>query len=59
MTALISGLINDLDKVTKTKRSQSLFIVSDCSGWSKWIFMSPTGQLLEGRLCSQEGQPDA
>ena len=44
MTAPVSWLINDLDKVIKTKSSQSLF------GLSKWIFISPTRQTNPGRL---------
>ena len=41
MTAPVSWLINDLDKVIKTK---------DCNGLSKWIFISPTRQTNTGRL---------
>ena len=57
MTALMSGLINDLDNVIKTKRVLKVCLVSDCSGLSKWIFMSPTRQTSPGGcLCKQEGQ---
>ena len=41
MTALMNGLVNDLDKVMK-KRVVKVCLVIDCSGLSKWIFMSPT-----------------
>ena len=41
INAPMSALINDLDKV---------FLVSDCNGLSKWIFMSPIRQTNPGRL---------
>ena len=52
ITTPVSGLINDLDKVMKTKilRVDKVCLVSDCSGLSKWIFMSPTRQTKSGRL---------
>ena len=49
MTASVSGLINDLDRVIKTKSTQSLF-GSDCNGLSKWIFISPARQTNPGWL---------
>ena len=49
MTAPVSGLINDLDKVMKIMSSQ-VCLVSDCSGLSKWIFISPPRQTNPGGL---------
>ena len=48
MTALMSGPINDLNKVIKSKSSK-VCLVSDSSGLYKWIFMSPTIQTSPGR----------
>ena len=52
MTTLMNGPINDMDKVIKSKSSQSMF-ASDISGFSKWIFMSPTKQTSSVRLFIQ------
>ena len=49
MTAPMSWLINDLDKV-KRLRVVKVCLVSDCNGLSKWIFISPTRQTNPGRL---------
>ena len=49
MTAPVSWLINNLDKVIKTKVLK-VCLVSDCNGLSKWIFISPTRQTNPGRL---------
>ena len=56
MTTPVSGLINDMDKVIKTKSSQSvrLVIVEDCqSGYS---CHQQDKQVLGGCICKQEGQ---
>ena len=49
MTAPVSGIINDMDKVIKL-RVAKVCLVSDCNGLSKWIFISPTRQGNHGRL---------
>ena len=51
MTAHMSGLINDMDKVAKTVW---LVIVVDCQGI--YLCHRQDKQVLEGCLCSQEGQ---
>ena len=38
MTAHVSGLINDLDKVAKIKVVK-VCLVRDCNGLLKWIFI--------------------
>ena len=56
MTALMSGLIYDLDKVMKTKNSQSvwLVIVEYCQrGYS---CHQQDKQIQGGCLCNEEGQ---
>ena len=51
MTALMSGTRLLRLRVVK------VCLVSDCSGLSKWIFMSPTKQANPGGcLCNQDGQ---
>ena len=52
MTILSSELINDLYRVIKTKSNQSIFI-DDCSGLSKWIFISPIRQKSSGKFFIQ------
>ena len=49
MTAPVSGLNDDLDKVIRLRVAKVCF-VSYCNGLSKWIFISPTRQTNPGRL---------
>ena len=49
MTAIMSGIINDLDKAIKTNSSQSLFFVIVS-------FISIDKPILGGWSCNREGQ---
>ena len=49
MPAPVSGLINDLYKVERL-RVIKVCLASDCNGFSKWIFISPTRQTNPERL---------
>ena len=56
MTALMSGLIYQLDKIIETKRSQSAWFVIAVNCQSGYSCHQQDKQTLEGCLCNQEDQ---
>ena len=56
MTALMSGLINDLDMVMKTKSRQSVWLVIVVDRQSGYSCHQHDKHIMGGFLCNQEGQ---